>query len=131
MTPLPNEALQLTSGLWKRRLRRRILFDPLAAERGRQIATASSSRLSRPGPTFRHADRLRVAGYRFFFFSNERQEPAPIHVERAEAYAKYWLSPVALACSHGFRSAELAELRRLVDEHRTLFQEKWDEFFGR
>ena len=26
---------------------------------------------------------LRVAGYRFFFFSNERQEPAHIHVERA------------------------------------------------
>lgn len=74
---------------------------------------------------------LRVAGFRFFFFSNERQEPAHTHVERAEAYAKFWLSPVSLAGSHGFRSGELAELRRLVEQHRALLQEKWDEFFSR
>ena len=74
---------------------------------------------------------LRIASYRFFFFSNERQEPTHIHVERAESYAKFWLSPVSLAGSHGSRSGELAELRRLVEEHRTLFQEKWDEFFSR
>jgi len=74
---------------------------------------------------------LRAAGYRFFFFSNERREPAHIHVERAEAYAKFWLVPVSLAGSRGFRSGELTELRRLVDEHRALFQEKWDEFFSR
>ena len=74
---------------------------------------------------------LRVAGYRFFFFSNERQEPAHIHVERAEAYAKFWLAPVRLAASHGFRSGDLAELGRLVAEHAALFQERWDEFFGR
>jgi hypothetical protein len=74
---------------------------------------------------------LRVAGYRFFFFSNERQEPAHIHVERAESYAKFWLDPVSLASSRGFRSGELAELHSLVDQHRTLFQEKWDEFFSR
>lgn len=35
---------------------------------------------------------LRVAGYRFFFFSNERQEPAHIHVERGECHAKFWLT---------------------------------------
>ncbi len=74
---------------------------------------------------------LRVAGYRFFFFSNERGEPAHIHVEQAERYAKFWLADVSLASSHGFRSAELAELRRLVFEHRVLFQEKWDEHFRR
>lgn len=74
---------------------------------------------------------LRVAGCRFFFFSNERQEPAHIHVERAEAYAKFWLAPVRLAGSHGFRSGDLAELGRLVVEHAALFQERWDEFFSR
>ena len=74
---------------------------------------------------------LRVAGYRFFFFSNERGEPAHIHVEQAERYAKYWLDPLALSGSHGFRSHELAELRRLVVEHRALFQERWHEHFGR
>ena len=73
---------------------------------------------------------LRVAGFRFFFFSNERQEPAHIHVEQADRYAKFWLTPVSLASNVGFRSAELSLLVRLVGEHRALFQEKWDEYFG-
>lgn len=42
-----------------------------------------------------------------------------------------WLTDVTLAASHGFRSVELADLRRLVLEHRVLFQEKWDEHFSR
>ena len=74
---------------------------------------------------------LRVEGYRFFFFSNERGEPAHIHVEQADRHAKFWLADVTLAASHGFRSGELAALRRLVFEHRLLFQERWDERFGR
>ena len=74
---------------------------------------------------------LRVAGYRFFFFSNERQEPAHIDVERGEAHAKFWLTPLTLAISHGFRSGELSEARQLVEEHRAVLQEQWDEFFGR
>lgn len=74
---------------------------------------------------------LRVAGYRFFFFSNERGEPPHIHVEQAARHAKFWLNEVILASTHGFRSSELAEVRRLVIEHRTLFQEKWDEHFRR
>ena len=73
---------------------------------------------------------LRVAGYRFFFFSNEGHEPAHIHVEQAERYAKFWLAPVGLAANAGFRSSELSELRRLVEQHQGLFREKWDEYFG-
>jgi hypothetical protein len=74
---------------------------------------------------------LRVAGYRFFFFSNERGEPAHIHVEQGERYAKFWLEGATLASSRSFRSGQLAELRRLVIEHRALFQERWNEHFGR
>ena len=74
---------------------------------------------------------LRIAGYRFFFFSNERGEPAHIHVESAERYAKSWLEPIALAANNGFRSAELAELRRQVEAHQIVLKEKWNEFFRR
>ena len=74
---------------------------------------------------------LRVAGYRFFFYSNERREPAHVHVEQAERYAKFWLSNVSLAESRGFRSGELGALRRLVFEHRILFREPWNEHLGR
>jgi len=74
---------------------------------------------------------LRAAGYRFFFFSREGEEPPHIHVEQAERYAKFWLRPVLLAESYGFRSAELTELRTLVQQHRATFEERWDEHFGR
>jgi hypothetical protein len=73
---------------------------------------------------------LRVRGHRFFFFSNEGYEPPHIHVETAEKYAKFWLSPVALARSIGNSAEELRELRELVAEHRNLFLEKWHEHFG-
>ncbi len=32
---------------------------------------------------------LRVDGFRFFFYSNEGNEPAHIHVQKAEKYAKF------------------------------------------
>lgn len=69
-------------------------------------------------------------GFRFFFFSMEGMEPPHVHVERAEAYAKYWLIPVALARSRGFRVSELGELQRLVEEHRSCFLEQWHEHHG-
>lgn len=70
---------------------------------------------------------LRVAGYRFFFYSREGLEPRHIHVEQAERYAKFWLTPVSLATTRGFRSSELTELSRLVAQHRAFFEEKWYE----
>ena len=73
---------------------------------------------------------LRTRGYRFFFFSSDWRERPHIHVEKGDNYAKFWLEPVALARSRGFRSHELTELARLVAEHRGLFQEKWDEHFS-
>ncbi|PYS92965.1 MAG: hypothetical protein DMF64_06810 [Acidobacteria bacterium] len=36
---------------------------------------------------------LRVGRFRFFFFSNESQEPPHIHVKAAENEAKFWLEP--------------------------------------
>jgi hypothetical protein len=42
---------------------------------------------------------LRVDGYRFFFYSNEGHEPPYIHVQKAEKYAKIWLTPVQIADS--------------------------------
>jgi hypothetical protein len=72
----------------------------------------------------------RIDGYRFFFYSLEGTEPPHVHVERAEATAKFWLDPVALAGSRGFRSRELTRLRAMVIEHRTEFQDAWHAHFG-
>lgn len=74
---------------------------------------------------------LEKLGFRFFFFSREDQEPPHIHVEHGDKVAKYWLTPVALASSVGFRAHELTRVRALVIEHRNLFLEKWHEHLGR
>ncbi|MCC6454512.1 MAG: DUF4160 domain-containing protein [Caldilineaceae bacterium] len=73
---------------------------------------------------------LRIGRYRFHFFSNERNEPAHIHVKDGDRGAKFWLEPVDLAANYGFRSYELSEIRRLVLEHQMLFLEKWYEHFN-
>lgn len=73
---------------------------------------------------------LRIGRFRFFFFSNESQEPPHIHVRSAENETKFWLSPVRLASNHGFRTQELNEIERLVGEHETALLEAWNEYFG-
>ena len=73
---------------------------------------------------------LRIGGFRFFFFSREGREPRHIHVEQAERYAKFWLEPVALAESRGFRGAQRRELYSLIAQNREKFILAWDEHFS-
>ena len=108
----------------------RILSRSIAAERGVSARPRFIGGLG-IGVDSKMPTVLRVAGYRFFLFSNERQEPAHIHVEHGASHAKFWLASATLAGSQGFRSAELSELRRLVEANRPLFQERWHEFFSR
>jgi hypothetical protein len=74
---------------------------------------------------------LRISGFRFFFCSLEGSEPVHIHVEQGDRVAKFWLNPVRVAESHGFRAHELNRLRALVLEHRLSFVEAWNAHFGR
>jgi hypothetical protein len=74
---------------------------------------------------------LRVRGYRFFFFSNEAQEPPHIHVAKAENYAKFWLEPVQQDRNAGFRGSELTELRNIVQKNEAILLRAWNEFFTR
>jgi hypothetical protein len=74
---------------------------------------------------------LRLSGFRFFFYSLEGSEPSHIHVEHGDSVAKFWLNPVELAESHGFRAHELNRLRALVIEQRSTFMEAWNAHFGR
>jgi Domain of unknown function (DUF4160) len=73
---------------------------------------------------------LRISGFRFFFYSLEGSEPPHIHIEDGDKVAKFWLDPVNLAESHGFRAHELNRLRALVIEHRLALLEAWNGFFG-
>ena len=73
---------------------------------------------------------LRADGFRFFFFSNERQEPPHIHVERGDGYAKFWLGPPRLAEAEALTRAELRRARGLVEQHEQHFTERWHDYFG-
>lgn len=73
---------------------------------------------------------LLTQGFRFFFFSQEGNEPPHIHVEYGDKVAKFWLNPVELSSSTDFRSHELKKVRMLVIQDRELFLEKWNEHFS-
>ena len=45
--------------------------------------------------------------------------------------AKFWLDPMILERTGGFGPAEINRIARLVQEHRTYFLERWNEFFAR
>jgi hypothetical protein len=74
---------------------------------------------------------LRSGALRFFFYSLENAEPPHVHVESVDATAKYWLEPVELARSRGFRASELTRLRATIIEHRREFLEAWHAHFGK
>lgn len=74
---------------------------------------------------------IKVGGYRFFFFSNENDEPLHIHVEKAENYAKFWLKPISLARNIGFNQPEIKEIKKILFENQTLIEEKWNGYFNK
>ncbi|HYG61251.1 MAG TPA: DUF4160 domain-containing protein [Thermoanaerobaculia bacterium] len=52
-----------------------------------------------------------------------------IHVERDHQTAKYWLEPVRLARSKGFKSQELNSIRKIVEENQFILRKEWNDYF--
>lgn len=73
---------------------------------------------------------LFIEGFRFYFFSNERQEPPHVHVRKGDSIAKVWLRPVDLAFARSFNRTELTRIRDLTLEHQAFFVERGGEYFG-
>ncbi|PYN83135.1 MAG: DUF4160 domain-containing protein [Candidatus Rokuibacteriota bacterium] len=74
---------------------------------------------------------LRIEGFRFFFFSNESQEPPHVHVSKGDGVAKLWLAPIQLTYARGLTPAELRRVRELTRDHAPTFLERWHEVFDR
>ena len=71
-----------------------------------------------------------IYGYRFFFYSNENNEPAHIHISKAGAVAKYWVgTEPEEVYSYGFKVKERREIKALGKEHAELIIKSWDEHF--
>jgi hypothetical protein len=73
---------------------------------------------------------LRAGPYRLFFYSADAHEPPHVHVARDENTAKFWLTPVRLENSGGFKPAEVRRIQRLVEERREALLRSWDACFS-
>lgn len=70
---------------------------------------------------------LREKGYRIGFYSSEPDEPAHAHVRKAGCEAKFWLAPVQLSWSKGFRAGDLREIARILQDHEAALLKAWNE----
>lgn len=68
---------------------------------------------------------LRIKGYRFWFYEADLDEPPHVHVGKENKEAKYWMTPVTLARSRGFRDHELNEIKRILVEYQDDILEAW------
>ena len=74
---------------------------------------------------------FRIGSFRFFFFSDEGNEPTHIHVQKDNCLAKFWITPkVELASSIRFSSIELRKIQKHIEENKSLIEEKWNEHFS-
>ena len=74
---------------------------------------------------------LRIKGYRFWFYEVDLDEPPHVHVGKEGKEAKYWITPVALAKSRGFRDHELNEIERILAEYQDDILEVWRREHGK
>ncbi len=73
---------------------------------------------------------LRWGPYRAFFYSNEGDEPAHIHVRSGNNEAKFWLDDLAVAVNAGFPAREINDIIRHLKQNRDLQLSAWHEHFG-
>jgi hypothetical protein len=73
---------------------------------------------------------LRWGSYRAFFYSNEGDEPAHIHVRSGDKEAKFWLHDFTVAANAGFPAHEISGIIRHLRQNRDPLLSAWNEYFG-
>ena len=70
-------------------------------------------------------------GFRFFFYSNENEEPMHIHVKRGNAIGKIWLEPeIRIAYTDGFSLKEERQIMEIISNKVVILQQKWNDYFS-
>jgi len=73
---------------------------------------------------------FRIGSYRFFFYSGDCDEPVHVHIEKEDKIAKFWLDPVRLQRSGGFRAIEINDLQKKIQDNQEKIIEAWNEYFN-
>jgi hypothetical protein len=73
---------------------------------------------------------LRWGAYRAYFYSNEGQEPAHVHVRLNDREVKLWLHDLSVAVNVGFPAHELGDIIRHLRLNRKTLLDAWNEHFG-
>ena len=73
---------------------------------------------------------LLLNGLRFFFYSNENDEPIHIHIIKGDAKGKVWLEPsIRVEYFIGFTTSEQKNILEAIHTHLENFKNKWNEHF--
>jgi hypothetical protein len=68
-----------------------------------------------------------IRGFRFFFYSNEGNEPPHVHVAKGGGNAKWWLNPLSEEYSYGFTIQERRIIKKIIKSNRAKLIAKWYE----
>jgi hypothetical protein len=75
---------------------------------------------------------LFVMGWRFFFYSNEKNEPIHIHCQKAEKECKYWLDinnfALEEAYSYNMNNKDKREVKKIIFEYFEFIEHEWNKF---
>lgn len=78
---------------------------------------------------------LLILGWRFYFFSNENNEPIHIHVSKAEMEGKFWLDEstfeITESFSYNMSPKDKREIRKIIFEHFDYIIEQWKQFHNK
>ncbi len=74
---------------------------------------------------------FREGGIRVSFFSREETR-MHVHVQSAEAEAKFWIEPeIELAENFGFPDREVGRILKLLEERQDEIRQAWHQHFSR
>jgi hypothetical protein len=75
---------------------------------------------------------LLVNGWRFFFYSNENNEPIHIHCQKSGKEFKFWLNQkdfdIEEAYSYNLNVKDKREVKKIIFEYFELIEQEWTKF---
>lgn len=70
-----------------------------------------------------------AGGFRFFFYSNEKNEPCHVHVKGHGGEAKFWIPSCEMVFSYRINAKDIKKILRILQEKVNFIKEQWNEFF--